>query len=120
MYNGFPRSMTRPRVSPSVSQQSSLYGGQIDLRPRSLLGSIEPQWLPMIPNLEEEVPITIDDHVEVNNATNQFPTTGTPDTTKRPLAPVGSGAGNRPTNKAYNRFNETERKEREAIAENWI
>ena len=111
MYNGFPRSMTRPRVSPSVSQQASLYGGQIDLRPRSLLGSIEPQWLPLIPNLEEEVPIATSDNAELINATNQFLTTGTPDTTKRPLAPVGSGAGNRPTNKAYNRFNETEKRE---------
>ena len=70
--------MITPRVSPSVSQQASLYGGQINLGPRSLLGSIEPQWLPLIPNLEEAVPITIDEQVEVN----QFPTTGIPDTTK--------------------------------------
>ena len=120
MYNGFPRSMTTPRTSPSVSQQAMMYGGQIHPSPRSLLGSFESQWLPMFPNLEEAVPATIEEHVEVNDATNQLQIIGTPDTTKRPLAPVGSGAGNRPTNQAYNRYNETERKEREAIAENWI
>ena len=123
MYNGFPRSMISPRISPSVSQQASLYGGQIQIGPRSLLGNLESRWIPLLPNPGAAV---TNNHrelvqVEVNNANNQFTNSGTPDTTKRPLAPVGSGAGNRPTNNtAYNRFNETERKEREAIAENWI
>merc|ERR1712030_16149 len=44
---------------------------------------------------------------------------GGPDSNTRPPAPVGSKAGIRPK-QAYNRFNETERKEREAIAEDWI
>ena len=74
----------------------------------------------MSPNLEEAVPATIEEHVKVNNATNQLQILGTPDTTKRPPAPVGSKAGNRPTTQAYNRYNETERKERETIAEDWI
>ena len=74
----------------------------------------------MFPNLEEALPATIEEHVEVNNATSQLQILGTPDTNTRPPAPVGSKAGNRPNTQAYNRFNETERKEREAIAEDWI
>ena len=113
--------MISPRISPSVSQQASLYGGQIHIGPRSLLGSLETRWLPLLPNSEAADANNIRELVEVNNATNQFTTTGAPETTRQPLAPVGSGAGNRPTNNtAYNRFNETEHKEREAIAENWI
>ena len=121
MINGFPRSMISPTISPSVSQQASLYGGQIHIGPRSLLGNLESRWIPLLPNSGAAVANNHRELVEVNNANNQFTTSGVPETTRRPLAPVGSGAGNRPTNnKAYNRFNETERKEREAIAENWI
>ena len=64
--------MTTPRPSPSVSQNALMYGGQIQARPRSLLSSFETQWLPMFPNLEEALPATIEEHVEVNNATNQL------------------------------------------------
>merc|ERR1712030_90476 len=44
---------------------------------------------------------------------------GGPDSNTRPPAPVGSKAGNR-LNQAYNRYNEAEKKEREATAEDWI
>ena len=87
------------------------------------MGNLESRWIPILQNPGAAV---ANNHrellpVEVNNANNQFSNSGTPDTTKRPLAPLGSGAGNCPTNNtAYNRFNETEHKEREAIAENWI
>merc|ERR1711888_455221 len=113
--NGFQRSMISPGISPSVSQQAALYGRQIHIGSRNLLGSLELRWIPMLPNSEVADANTIHELVEVNNATNQFSTTGAPDTTRRPPAPVESGAGNRPNNKAYIRFNETERKEREAI-----
>ena len=121
--NGFPRSMISPTIFPSVTQQAALYGRQIQIRPRGLLGNLDSRWIPLIPTPGTAV---TNDHrelvqVEVNNANNQFTNSGTPEMTRRPLAPVGSEAGNRPTkNTAYNRFNETERKEREAIAENWI
>ena len=117
---GFPRSMTTPRQSPSVSQHAMLYGGQIPIRPRSLLSSFEFHQLPMYPNLEQCYPATIEEHVEVNNATNQLQSVGAPATNSRPPAPVGSKAGNRPNNQAYNKFNESEKKEREATAEDWI
>ena len=120
MYPAFPRGMTTPRQSPSVSQNALIYGGQMPFRPRSLLSSFEIHRLPMYPNLEEAVfPATIEEHVEVNQTTNQTQTLGGPDSKTRPPAPVGSKAGNRPK-QAYNRFNETEKKEREAIAEDWI
>merc|ERR1712030_145796 len=44
---------------------------------------------------------------------------GGPDSNTRPPATVGSKAGNR-LNQAYNRYNEAEKKEREATAEDWI
>ena len=76
----------------------------------------------MYPNHLEQgfLPATIEEHVEVNNATNQLQHVGAPATNSRPPAPVGSKAGNRPNNQAYNKFNESEKKEREATAEDWI
>ena len=123
MMNGLPRSMISPTISPSVTQQAALYGRQIQIGPRGLLGNLDSRWIPLIPNPGTAV---TNEHrelvqAEVNNTNNQFSNSGSPDMTRRPLAPVGSEAGNRPTkNSAYNRFNETERKEREAIAEDWI
>ena len=97
MYPGFPRGMTTPRQSPTVSQNALIYGGQMSFRPRSLLSSFEIHRLPMYPNLEEAVfPATIEEHVEVNQTTNQTQTLGGPDSKTRPPAPVGSKAGNRP------------------------
>ena len=121
--NGLPGSMIPTTISPSVAKQAALYGRQIQLGPRGLLGSLNPLWVPLTPASGSAV---TNDHrelvqVEVNNTSNQFINSGTPGTTEQPLATVESGAGNRPADKAaYSRFNGKEQKEREAIAENWI
>ena len=118
--NGFPRSMTTPRQSPSVSQNALLYGGQIPIRPRNLLSTFDIHQLPMYQPLEQGYRhATLEEHVEVNNTTNQLQIIGAPTTDTRPPAPGGSKVGNRP-NQTYNRFNESEKKEREATAEDWI
>merc|ERR1712030_94252 len=64
-------------------------------------------------------PGTIEEHGEFTIATNQTQLLEGPGSNSRPPTPVGSQAGNRP-NQAYNRYNEGEKKEREATAEDWI
>ena len=120
----FPRGigMTTPRQSPSVSHQSLIFGGQIgQFRPRTLLGSFDMNRYPTanISLVDTMYPGTIEEHGEFTIATNQTQLLEGPGSNSRPPTPVGSQAGNRP-NQAYNRYNEGERKEREATAEDWI
>ena len=110
-------------ISPFVTKQAALYGRQIQLGPRGLLSSLNPLWFPLPPASGSAV---TNDHrelvqVEVNNTSNQFTNSGTPERTEQPPSTVESGAGNRPADKAaYKRFNGKEQKEREKSAESWI
>ena len=110
-------------ISPSVAKQAAMYGRQIQVGPRGLLGSLNPLWVPL-PQAPGSV--VINDHhemaqVEVNNTSNQVTNSGTPERSEQPPSTVESGAGNGPADKAaYKRFNGKEQKEREDIAENWI
>ena len=120
----FPRGigMTTPRQSPSVSHQSLIFGGQIgQFRPRTLLGSFDMNRYPTanISLVDTMYPGTIEEHGEFTIATNQTQLLEGPGSNSRPPTPVGSQAGKR-LNQAYNRYNEGEKKEREATAEDWI
>ena len=65
--------------SPSVAKQAAMYGRQIQIGPRGLLGSLNPFWVPL-PQAPGSV-VTNDHHeiaqVEVNNTSNQFTNSGT-------------------------------------------
>ena len=93
----------------------------MSLRPRSLLSSFDMNRYPTanLSLLDTVYPATIEEHGEFNLATNQTQRLEGPGSNTRPPTPVGSQAGNR-LNQAYNRYNEGEKKEREATAEDWI
>ena len=109
--NGHPGSMMPVPgfpIFPSVAKQAAMYGRQIKVGPRGLLGSLNPLRVPL-PQAPGSV-VSKDHHemaqVEVNNTINQVTNSGTPERSEQPPSTVESGAGNGPADKAaYKRFN---------------